>query len=255
MARFLEVKNWRTYQHYSDRRPPWIKNHVALLDDIEYIGMSEGGRAALHAIWLLAARFGHPLPNDPKLLKERGGIPPKRIAELIRHGWLLATDAPSASAVLAGREQVASEPLDEVEQIASLSRARTRARERERESTEGENRTDKDDDGGALVGAFTDHTHRDAYAAYRRGHRMPDGFDATLRAVQAPPTGGARYDWDTIGRALVEMRGASVDFTPAVLRGFCRRIVADATATAAPADTAEIRRRALESLRAAEASA
>lgn len=31
-ARYLRVKNWREYQHYSDRRPPWIKLLRQLID-------------------------------------------------------------------------------------------------------------------------------------------------------------------------------------------------------------------------------
>ena len=71
---------------------------------------------------------------------------------------------------------------------------------------------------------FALQAHADAYRAYRRTHRFPDGLDATLREAAAPSTGGRAYAWDVVGSALVEMRAAQADFTPATLRAFCRRI-------------------------------
>lgn len=75
-----------------------------------------------------------------------------------------------------------------------------------------------------LSGHFADDAHRTAYLAYRVSHRMPDGFDAALRRLNAPISGGAALAWDTIGAALVEMRGAAVSFSPAVLSGFARKL-------------------------------
>lgn len=81
------------------------------------------------------------------------------------------------------------------------------------------------DPGEDLGSRFALLPHAEAYDAYRRSHRMPDGFDATLLAVHEPLSGGARYSWEVIGAALVEMRGASADFSAVALRAFCRRIV------------------------------
>lgn len=71
---------------------------------------------------------------------------------------------------------------------------------------------------------FDEPRHRAAYLAYRAAHRMPDGFDATLRSVHEPATGGARFDWPTIGGALLDMRGVAASFSPVALRGFCRKL-------------------------------
>lgn len=53
---YIYVKNWDTFQHYGDRRPIWIKNYVALLDNDEYLGLDASSRALLHGLWLLVAR-------------------------------------------------------------------------------------------------------------------------------------------------------------------------------------------------------
>lgn len=53
---YIYVKNWETFQHYGDRRPIWIKNYVALLDDDEYLALDASSRALLHGLWMLVAR-------------------------------------------------------------------------------------------------------------------------------------------------------------------------------------------------------
>jgi hypothetical protein len=75
-----------------------------------------------------------------------------------------------------------------------------------------------------LIDRFPDDAARDAYLAYYRGHRYPDGFDASLRRFNKPITGGQSVDWPIIGAALVEMRGAGASFTPAALAGFVRKL-------------------------------
>lgn len=76
----------------------------------------------------------------------------------------------------------------------------------------------------SLVDCFAAHDHRTAYLGYRKAHRFPDAFDATLRSLVQPMTGGEALPWARLGAALVEMRGASADFSPNAVRGFARRI-------------------------------
>lgn len=51
----LIPKNWNTFQHYSDRRPPWIKLHRELLDDREFMGLPIASKAMAPLLWLLAS--------------------------------------------------------------------------------------------------------------------------------------------------------------------------------------------------------
>lgn len=48
-------KNWVEFQHYKNRRPPWIKLHRQLLDDQQFARMPLSGRALAPMIWLLAS--------------------------------------------------------------------------------------------------------------------------------------------------------------------------------------------------------
>jgi len=51
----LTVKNWAKFQHYKQRRPPWIKLHRELLDDYRFTRLPIASRALAPCIWLLAS--------------------------------------------------------------------------------------------------------------------------------------------------------------------------------------------------------
>lgn len=48
-------RDWRRFQHYRDRKPPWIKLHRSLLDDPTFIGLPIESRALAPLLWLLAS--------------------------------------------------------------------------------------------------------------------------------------------------------------------------------------------------------
>ena len=51
----LVPKNWRQFQHYGNRRPPWIKLHRELLDDREFMCLPLASKALAPMLWLLAS--------------------------------------------------------------------------------------------------------------------------------------------------------------------------------------------------------
>lgn len=51
----LVPKDWSRFQHYKNRRPPWIKLHRELLDDRDFMSMSLAGKALAPLVWLLAS--------------------------------------------------------------------------------------------------------------------------------------------------------------------------------------------------------
>jgi hypothetical protein len=53
----LTPKNWKSFQHYKDRAPSWIKLHKALLDDYEFSCLPIASRALAPMIWLLASEY------------------------------------------------------------------------------------------------------------------------------------------------------------------------------------------------------
>lgn len=48
-------KNWREFQHYSNRNPPWIRLHRKLLDNKEFHRLPTASKALAPMLWLLAS--------------------------------------------------------------------------------------------------------------------------------------------------------------------------------------------------------
>lgn len=51
----LTPKDWKSFQHYRDRNPPWIKLHKSLLDNWEFQCLPDASRALAPMLWLLAS--------------------------------------------------------------------------------------------------------------------------------------------------------------------------------------------------------
>ena len=51
----LIIKNWKKFQHFKDRRPPWIKLYRDLLDDEEFYTLDPLAAKTLVLLWLLAS--------------------------------------------------------------------------------------------------------------------------------------------------------------------------------------------------------
>jgi len=64
------IKNWNKFQHFKDRRPPWIKVYRELLDDVEWFDMNAKDCKSLLMLWLLASEdetMMGTLPNDKQV--------------------------------------------------------------------------------------------------------------------------------------------------------------------------------------------
>jgi hypothetical protein len=51
----LIPKNWKLFQHYKDRNPPWIKLHRDLLIDKTFMRLPLASKALAPLLWLLAS--------------------------------------------------------------------------------------------------------------------------------------------------------------------------------------------------------
>ena len=51
----LRIRNWKKFQHFKDRRPPWIKLYRDLLDSHDWHLLDSENSKALVMLWLLAA--------------------------------------------------------------------------------------------------------------------------------------------------------------------------------------------------------
>lgn len=59
----LRVKNWKRFQHYSHRSPPWIKLYRDLIDDCEYHALPALSAKYLPLLWILASEKDGELPS------------------------------------------------------------------------------------------------------------------------------------------------------------------------------------------------
>lgn len=75
----LVAKGWRSFQHYHDRRPPWIKLHRSLLDDVQFIRLPVEARAIVPLLWLLASEDDGTIDADLTDLAMRLRLPAKEV--------------------------------------------------------------------------------------------------------------------------------------------------------------------------------
>lgn len=131
---FLRVRNWEKFQHYKNRRPPWIKLHVETLDDYELLHLDNDAQLVYERMLLLAARTDNNVSNDPVWISGQIVQTPdtvsKALETLVNEGFLvLAGRKRAASKAIASRKQSATteaeteaekEPDSEAEQTPGL---------------------------------------------------------------------------------------------------------------------------------------
>ena len=111
-TRIIRPRNWRAFQHYKQRRPPWIRLHRTLLDDFEFASLPVEAKALAPLLWLLASEEsdGMILADTERLafrFRWPEGLLEGAVDKLIAHDFfeVLAGDAASASTLLASRKQ------------------------------------------------------------------------------------------------------------------------------------------------------
>lgn len=63
----MRVKGWCKFQHFKDRRPPWIKLYRDLLEDPDWYDLSGDDAKTLMMLWLIASETDGELPGVRKL--------------------------------------------------------------------------------------------------------------------------------------------------------------------------------------------
>ena len=61
------IKGWKKFQHFKDRKPPWIKLYRDLLDDMDWHELDGDSAKALVSLWLIASENEGELPEPRKL--------------------------------------------------------------------------------------------------------------------------------------------------------------------------------------------
>lgn len=61
------IKDWAKFQHFKDRKPPWIKLYRDILDDKEWHRLDAKAAKALVMLWLVASENDGALPDRETL--------------------------------------------------------------------------------------------------------------------------------------------------------------------------------------------
>ena len=78
----MRIKNWSKFQHFKDRRPPWVKLYRDILDDIEWHELDPLAAKVLVMLWLIASEDEGRIP-DSKTLAFRLRISEVKTKEII----------------------------------------------------------------------------------------------------------------------------------------------------------------------------
>ncbi len=63
----MRIKNWLRFQHFKDRKPPWIKLYREILDDLEWHRLSGDAAKSLVMIWLISSESDGYIPDAKTL--------------------------------------------------------------------------------------------------------------------------------------------------------------------------------------------
>lgn len=123
----LVVRNWDQYQGYAKRGPAWIKLHVSLIEQPEYLALSTVARAVLPVLWIVASKYeGGEFPADDVAFLARvchldHGELSKALPELIAARFLIREESSQ------GARQDATESSPQTEGEGEGEQRETRA--------------------------------------------------------------------------------------------------------------------------------
>ncbi len=63
----MKIKNWSKFQHFKDRKPPWVKLYRDVLDDLDWHELDPLASKVLVMCWLIASEDEGRLPNAKTL--------------------------------------------------------------------------------------------------------------------------------------------------------------------------------------------
>ena len=63
----MHIKNWKKFQHFKDRKPPWVKLYRDLLDDLEWHELDPKAAKTLVMLWLIASEDDGHIPSTKQL--------------------------------------------------------------------------------------------------------------------------------------------------------------------------------------------
>ena len=111
MTDYIHVEKWEEFQHYKDRRPPWIKVYTDLHHRDAFLDLTLAQRAILLGIWIEFAASGGEIELSTRKLSQRlGARVTQDHLEALNHAGFIRF---SASAEKSREEKKEDEPVAE----------------------------------------------------------------------------------------------------------------------------------------------
>lgn len=175
----ITPKSWVSFQHYKDRKPPWIKLHRDLLDNYEFHCLPLASKALAPCLWLLASEYeGGKIPADWRMIAFRLRMSEAEVwsavSPLIQSGFFIA-----------------SEMLAPCKQEARLETEREKEEETEERAK-------------ALLSETTSETPKKRKPKKRTAY--PEAFEAFWKAYPTDPIMSKKAAFDAWGRLSEEDR-------------------------------------------------
>jgi uncharacterized phage protein (TIGR02220 family) len=86
----FSIKNLEQYQHYTDRKPIWIKLYCSVISDPDFVALSEHGKLSYLLLLTLASQQNNKLPDNVTLLTKLLHLDtPIDIQELRNKGFIV----------------------------------------------------------------------------------------------------------------------------------------------------------------------
>lgn len=86
--KYLLIKNWKKFQQYKDRNPPWIKLHFELLTSHDWVMLSDASRLLLVMCLMVASRHQGRVPYDGSYMRRVCHLKYVNFKPLIENGFL-----------------------------------------------------------------------------------------------------------------------------------------------------------------------
>jgi hypothetical protein len=189
------IPEWRRFQHYKQRCPPWIKLERSLLDDANFACLPVESRALLPMLWLLASVTDDgSLPAVDKVawrLRLSVRDLTNALDPLIEAGFVACVQDASASLAACKREARLEERKEEAKDREEVKESETHAREGKPFESDHIDVTavvQEDPVARAWVSASVSEnfapTSLDDMRGYLRATAAPDGVESILLAGQ-----------------------------------------------------------------------
>ena len=103
--RYFQIKNFERFQHYKDRKPPWVKLYRDLWLDRDFFRLQLASKLLFIGLTTLASLTDNHIPDDPEWISQQLGLRCRstEIDPLISAGFLLVMQ--DASGALANCQQ------------------------------------------------------------------------------------------------------------------------------------------------------